>query len=210
VVRSSPGNPISSAIWPHLKNHELDEEKSKMPRIRAIELGRATGKAKQLLDAVNEKLGMVPNLARTLANSPAALNGYLAFGEALEGSRLAPGLREQIALTVSQANGCGYCVAAHCAIGKSVGLSDGELIDARHSSSPDSKVDVALRFARQLVEDRGWVSDEDVDRVRRAGFTDGEVGEIVAHVALNIFTNYFNHVAGTDVDFPAVPEIAAA
>lgn len=181
-----------------------------MPRIRAIELDHATGEAKRLLDAVNGKLGMVPNLVRTLANSPAALKAYLAFGEALEGSQLPAGLREQIALTVSQANGCGYCLAAHCAIGKSVGLSDGELADARHSSSPDSKVDVALRFAKQLVEDRGWVSDEDLARVRRAGYGDGEIGEIVAHVALNIFTNYFNHVAGTDVDFPAVPAIPAA
>ena len=180
-----------------------------MPRIKAIEPDQATGKAKQLLDAVSEKLGMVPNLARTLANSPAALSGYLAFGEALEGSRLPPGLREQIALTVSQANGCGYCVAAHCAIGRSFGLSDGELTDARQSSSPDSKVDIALRFAKQLVGDRGRVSDEDLDQVRRAGYGDGEIGEIVAHVALNVFTNYFNHVAGTDVDFPAVPEIAA-
>jgi alkylhydroperoxidase family enzyme len=111
---------------------------------------------------------------------------------------------------VSATNDCGYCVAAHCAIGKSVGLSDGELTDARQSSSPDSRVEVALRFAKQLVEDRGWVSDEDLDRVRRAGYGDGEIGEIVAHVALNIFTNYFNHVAGTDVDFPTVPETAAA
>ena len=182
-----------------------------MPRIKAIEPDRATGKAKQLLDAVNEKLGMVPNLARTLANSPAALNGYLAFGEALEGSRLLPGLREQVALTVSQANGCGYCVAAHCAIGKSVGTERQRVTDdARQFASPDSKVDIALRFAKQLVENRGQVSNEDLDRLRRAGYTDGEIGEIVAHVALNIFTNYFNHVAGTDVDFPPVPEITAA
>ena len=181
-----------------------------MPRIQAIEHDQATGEAKQLLDAVNDKYGIVPNLARTLASSPAALKGYLAFGEALEGSQLPAKLREQIALTVSQANGCGYCVAAHCAIGKSVGLSDSELTDARQSSSTDSKVDVALRFAKQLVEDRGWVSDEDLDRVRRAGYGDGEIAEIVAIVAWKTFANYFNHVAGTDVDFPAVPEVAVA
>lgn len=181
-----------------------------MPRIKAIEPDHATGRAKQLLDAVNEKLGMVPNLALTLANSPAALQGYLALGEALDGGLLPAGLREQIALTVSQANGCGYCVAAHCAIGKSVGLTDSQLTDARQSSSPDTKVDVALRFAKQLVEDRGWVGDEDLDRVRRAGYGDGEIAEIVAVVAWKTFANYFNHVAGTDVDFPAVPETPVA
>jgi uncharacterized peroxidase-related enzyme len=181
-----------------------------MPRIKAIEPDEATGRVKELLDGINDKYGMVPNLARTLANSPAALQGYLAFGEALEDSALSAKLREQIALTVSQANGCGYCVAAHCAIGKSVGLSDSELTDARQSSSPDHKVDAALRFALQLVETRGWVDDEDLDRVRRAGHGDAEITEIVAIVAWKTFANYFNHVAGTDVDFPAVAEVAAA
>jgi uncharacterized peroxidase-related enzyme len=181
-----------------------------MARLKAIEPDQATGKAKVLLDAVNERFGMVPNLARSLANSPAALQGYLAFGEALDGGVLPAKLREQIALTVSEANGCGYCVAAHCAIGKSVGLSDSELTDARRSSSPDSKVDAALHFARQLVENRGRVSDDDVDRVRRAGYGDGEITEIVAVVAWKTSANYFNHVAGTKVDFPAVPAIATA
>lgn len=179
-----------------------------MPRIKAIEPERATGKAKQLLDAVNEDLGMIPNLARTLANSPAALKGYLAFGEAIEGGVLPAKLREQLALTVSQANGCGYCIAAHCAIGTSVGLSESELMDARHSESPDSKVDVALRFAKQLVEHRGLISDECLTQVRRAGYGDEEITEIVAIVAWKTFANYFNHVAGTDVDFPPVDEVA--
>ncbi|MCH8840010.1 MAG: carboxymuconolactone decarboxylase family protein [Planctomycetes bacterium] len=181
-----------------------------MPRLKAIEPDQATGQAKQLLDGLHEKYGMVPNLARTLANSPAALQGYLALGEALDGAALPAKLRAQSAWTVSEANGCGYCVAAHCAIGKSVGLSDGELTDARQSTSPDSKVDAALHFARLLVENRGWVSDEDLDRVRRAGYGDGEIAEIVAVVAWKTFANYFNHVAGTKVDFPEVPETVTA
>jgi len=181
-----------------------------MSRLKAIDPNQATGQAKQLLDGLNEKFGMVPNLARTLANSPAALQGYLAFGKALDGAALPAKLREQIALTVSEANGCGYCVAAHCAIGKSVGLSDNELADARLSSSPDSKVDAVLHFARQLVENRGWVADEDFEQVRHAGYGDAEIAEIVAVVAWKTFANYFNHVAGTDVDFPAVSEIPAA
>jgi uncharacterized peroxidase-related enzyme len=181
-----------------------------MSRLKAIEPGQAVGEARELIDAVNEKFGMVPNLIRTLANSPAALKSYVVFGEALEGGVLPAKLREQIALTVSEANGCGYCVAAHCAIGKSVGLSDGELTDARQSSSPDMRTDAALRFTRQLVENRGWVSDEDVDQVRRAGHGDAEIAEIVAVVAWKTFANYFNHVAGTEVDFPAVAEIATA
>ncbi len=179
-----------------------------MPRIKALELDAATGHARQLLDEVNDKYGMIPNLARTLANSPAALQGYLSFGEALENGILSPQLREQIALAVSEANGCSYCVAAHCAIGKSVGLSDTELADARQASSPDSQTNAAVNFARQLVEKRGWATDEDVERVRRAGFGDAEITEIVAIVAWKTFANYFNHIAGTNVDFPSVPELA--
>lgn len=177
-----------------------------MKKIKAIELEQASGEAKQLLAAVNDKFGMVPNLARALAHSPAALQGYLALGEAIESSQLPAKLREQIALTVSQANDCDYCIAAHCAIGKTIGLSDNELTDARQSTSPDTKVDVALRLAQQLVENRGKVSKDVIERVRRAGYGDGEIAEIVAIVAWKTFANYFNHVAGTEVDFPAAPE----
>lgn len=180
-----------------------------MPRIAAVEPDQASPEAQQILSEVNDKFGMIPNLARTLANSPAALKGYLALGEALEGSVLPAKLREQIALTVSQANGCDYCVAAHCAIGKSVGLSNSELTDARHSSSPDTRVDIALRFAKRLVEARGQVGDDDLDRVRRAGYGDGAIADIVAIVAWKTFANYLNHVAGTDLDFPTAPEVKA-
>ena len=138
------------------------------------------------------------------------LRGYLALGEALDGGALPASLRERIALTVSQTNGCGYCVAAHCAIGSSVGLSDEELADARQSTSTDSWIEAALQFTKQLVENRGWVTDEELEQVRRAGYDDGDIAEIVGIVAWKTFANYFNHVAETDVDFPAVPEMSKA
>ena len=181
-----------------------------MPRLRAIHPNDANGKAKQLLHGVRGKLGMVPNLMRTMANSPAVLEAYLAFSGALAGGVLPARLREQIALTVAQVNGCDYCLAAHTAVGKSTGLSDEAIRDSRRGVSPDSKTDAALRFARQIVEQRGCVSDSDVARVRRAGHTDAEIAEIVANVAANLFANYFNHVAETEVDFPRVANLSAA
>jgi AhpD family alkylhydroperoxidase len=114
-------------------------------------------------------------------------------------------LREQIALTVGQANECGYCIAAHSAIGQKVGLSMAELAQARHGLAADHKGTEALSFARKLVDQRGRVTDADVDHVRRAGYSDGEINEIVANVALSIFTNYFNHGAETEIDFPTAP-----
>jgi AhpD family alkylhydroperoxidase len=111
-------------------------------------------------------------------------------------------------LAVGETNNCGYCVAAHTALGKGAGLSEAETVDARYADSQDEEERAALQFAHKVVSERGWVSDDDVQRVRQAGYNDGEIGEIVANVALNIFTNYFNHVAGTEVDFPVAPELA--
>ena len=152
---------------------------------------------------------MTPNLSRTFANSPAVLETYLGFG-ALDGGALSPALREQIALTVGQINGCDYCLAAHSAIGKMVGLSQEQILRSREASSEDSREEAALRFAKEIVEKRGWVSDEDLARVRQKGYSDGEIAEIIANVVKNIFTNYFNHVAETKVDFPAVPQLAVS
>ena len=180
-----------------------------MPRISPVNRDSADVATGRLLDSVQKKLGIVPNLVATMANSPAVANAYLGFSQALSTGTLPARLREQLALVVGETNGCQYCVAAHTALGKGAGLSEGETCDARRAVAADDKERAALEFARTIVTDRGHVSDDDVDDVRQAGYTDGEIGEIVAHVALNIFTNYFNHVAGTEVDFPAVPELAA-
>lgn len=175
-----------------------------MPRLKAIDPKEATGKTKELLDGVKAKIGMVPNLMRTFANSPAALEAYLNFSGALGGGALNAKLREQIALTVADANACEYCLSAHTAIGKMVGLNETELVASRHAGSSDPKTDAALKFAHQIVVKRGEVLDSEVQAVRAAGYDDGEITEIIAHVALNIFTNYFNHIAQTVVDFPKV------
>ncbi len=175
-----------------------------MPRLKAIETAEAEPKTKALLDGVQKKLGMTPNLMRTMANSPAVLEAYLGYGNALGKGRLQPKLREQIALTVGELNGCQYCLSAHSALGKMVGLGEEEIADSRRGVSPDRKTAAVLQFARTVVAERGWVSDDDVASLRAAGTTDAELAEIVGVVALNIFSNYFNHVAGTEVDFPEV------
>lgn len=175
-----------------------------MPRLSAVDPTGETGKAKELLDGVQATLGMTPNLMRTLANSPAVLEAYLGFNAALGRGKLNAKLREQIALAVAEENGCEYCLSAHTAIGKKVGLPEDGLLASRQWTSPDPKVDAALKFAHAIVARRGQVTDDDVNRVRQAGYGDAEIAEIIANVALNIFTNYFNLVAGTSVDFPRV------
>ncbi len=181
-----------------------------MPRIQPINKDSADTATAELLGTVQKKMGTVPNIIATMANSPAVAKAYLGFSQSLSAGSLPARLREQIALVVGETNGCNYCVAAHTALGKAAGLTEGETCDARRAVASDNKEHAALEFARQIVSEQGRVSDNDVQNVRQAGYTDGEVAEIVANVALNIFTNYFNHVAGTEVDFPASPELAAA
>jgi uncharacterized peroxidase-related enzyme len=146
-----------------------------MARFPAIDSTYATGKTKTLLDNVQESLGITPNMMRTMAISPAVLEGYLNFNNALAGGVLTPQLRERIALAVAEANRCDYCVSAHTAIGQSVGLSNDDLLISRESTSDDPKVDAALKFARAVVRSRGQVADENVESVRQAGYSDAEI-----------------------------------
>jgi uncharacterized peroxidase-related enzyme len=157
-----------------------------------------------LLAAVKQQLGGVPNLFRLIGTSPAALEGYLALSGALGKGRLDAATRERIALAVAEVNGCRYCLAAHTALGKRARLDDAELDASRDGRSSDPRAEAALRFAQALVRERGHVSVEAVAAVRGAGFDDGQVVEIILHVALNTLTNYVNSALATELDFPAV------
>jgi uncharacterized peroxidase-related enzyme len=175
-----------------------------MSRLEALDPSTSAGKAKELLDAVKGKMGMVPNMTRVMAASPAVLASYLGFSGALAGGLLPAKLREQIALEAAQANGCDYCLSAHTAIGKVVGLKPDAIAASRKGDGGDSKATAALVFAKRLLDTKGQVMDCDVAAVREAGYSEGEIAEIIAHVALNVFTNYFNMAADVEIDFPKV------
>ena len=180
-----------------------------MSRLNLIASETAGDRARTLLDAVQHKLGLVPNMTRAMANSPAVLDGYLQLSGALSKGSLSARLREQLSLAVGQANGCDYCLAAHSAIGKTVGLTAEQIQDSRRGTAVDAKAEALIRFALDVLEARGKVSDEAPAAVRAAGFDDGVIAEVVAHVALDVFTNYFNNVARTDVDFPNAAPLTA-
>ena len=175
-----------------------------MPRINAVETTQVDSDTQALFARLAQKLGRTPNLVRTMANSPAVLDAYLTFGRTMSRGSLSPKLREQIGLTVSELNRCQYCLAAHASFGKAAGLGTEEIADSRRGVSPDPKTEAILRFARKIVTERGRVSDADLQSLRDVDAGDGEIAEIVASVALNIFTNYFIHVSETEVDFPDV------
>ncbi len=175
-----------------------------MQRISAVDPATTTGKTKQLLDGVQAKLGLTPNMMKTMATAPAVLEAYLNFAGNLSTGKLDAKFREQLALAVAQANSCEYCLSAHSALGSLAGLTATDIRSSREAHSPDAKRDAGLRFAQTLVVERGAVSDQAIAAVKAAGYSEAEIAEIVAHVALNTFTNYFNIVARTVVDFPRV------
>ena len=175
-----------------------------MTRIASIDPATADGRAKELLDATNAQLGRVPNLYRSMAQSPATLDGYLAFRGALGQGVLSMPMRERIALLTAAINDCGYCVSAHTFRGSKVGLPPSELASTQKGKSEDPKTAAALQFVGALLQRRGLVTDYDFAQVTAQGWTNEEISEMVAHVALNVFSNYFNHVALPQLDFPMV------
>ncbi|WP_363351421.1 peroxidase-related enzyme [Methylocystis echinoides] len=175
-----------------------------MARIAVIDPNSATGEAKALLGAVQASLGVVPNFIRVLANSPAALNAFLGIHHIAGAGLLDPKTRERIALAVAEQNACQYCVSAHTAIGRKAGLDNQEMLANRVGRSSDAKAEAALAFARALVEHSGQVSKAEFDAVRAAGHSDGEVVEIITHVAMNIFTNLLGKSTQIEIDFPQI------
>jgi uncharacterized peroxidase-related enzyme len=182
-------------------SHSQVDRTQRMP---AIDPGAARGKAKALLDAVLNKYGGVPNSFKTMAHSPAGLQGFLDLSATLEGGVLAFETRYQIAIAVSEIDGCPYCLSAFTAIGKRGGMMDETLAMCRIARSTDPKVDAILKFAAAVVRERGAVTSEDFQQVKSAGCSDEEIQEIVANVALFTFANYINLVIGTEIDFPLV------
>jgi uncharacterized peroxidase-related enzyme len=181
-----------------------------MPRINVIELAAADANTRATLDAVKARIGMVPNLYATFAQSPAVLTGFLGLSDALAKGVLTAAQREIVALATAQANQCHYCLSAHTLLGKGAGLSAQDIAAARHGKASDPQDNAIAALAARLVETRGTISDADLAVARSGGLTDAHVVEVIAQVSLNILTNFTNNVAQTDIDFPVVDLALAA
>jgi uncharacterized peroxidase-related enzyme len=175
-----------------------------MSRIPLIDRAAAGSDTRAVLDDVHAAFGVTPQMFRATANSPAALKAMWGFFGALGAGTLAPKLSEQVAVAVADRNACHYCLAAHTALGRKAGASADEMAAAQMGESSDPRTAAALRFALQLVDSRGQVDATQVQALRDAGFDDAQVVELIAHVALNLFTNYLNIALDVPVDFPGV------
>lgn len=176
-----------------------------MTHFALIEPEAASGTAAELLTKVQKALGSTPNMTKAMANSPTLLKTYLALFSAVGTGKLPAAVRQRLAIATAQLNGCEYCLSSHTYIGANITKLDaGELEDARKGQSADPHVAALLKLSNTIAENAGDVADADIAAAREAGVTDEEIGEVVANLALNTLTNYFNIMARVDNDWPVV------
>lgn len=180
-----------------------------MQRIHSVEPQHAEGRAKQLLASVEQAFGVVPNAAKVMANSPAVLESFLALSTAMGGVGIGEKLHHQIKLATSETNACSYCTSILCTMGPAAGLTAADLVEGRSAEAHSARANAALKFAKAVMERKGKVGDDDLRAVRKAGFGDAEIVEIVASVVVGCFTNFLNNVAETTLDIPEAPALAA-
>lgn len=179
-----------------------------MPRLTVVEPDHATDDVKEIYDDLEAKMGKVINIFKGMGNSSAALNAYLSMSGALKQGHLSPDDREVIYLAISELNGCHYCVSAHTMISQKNGMDDGQILAARRWEAEDPAHQALLTFVRLVIEKKGFVSDEELGAVRDAGYSDGQIAEAIAFIGLATYSNLFNHVFGTTLDFPEAPSLS--
>jgi len=181
-----------------------------MQRIDPLDTDTSEETVAELFRNIRKKMGGVPNILKTMARSPAAIEAYLGFSASIEAGRFNAGQRELVAIAVAGENSCDYCASAHSALGKIAGLeqSDMQLIIA--GGDLPGQEGALISLTRKIVNQRGVLSDSDIEQFCSAGFDHGHLVELVALISLNLFTNYFNHIAATEIDFPVVLTRSAA
>ena len=174
-----------------------------MPRVN-IDPQNAPSASQALLAQVHQAFGATPNMFKVVANSPAALQSMWAAFGALSQGTIGPKLGEQLAVAIANRNRCEYCLAAHTMLGQKAGATGAEMAAAQVGDASDPKTAAALNFALKVVTQRAQLTDADTAVLREVGFGDEQIVEILAHVALNLFTNYINVALDVPVDFPKV------
>lgn len=176
-----------------------------MSRVHLIDPATATGSAAEQLAATQRTLGVIPNMAKEMAHSPATLKGFLGLFDALKEGVLSAGIQERFALAVAELNGCSYCLSAHTMVSRNVAqLPEEEIEAAGRGTSADPKAAAVLRLAVAITENRGRIGDDAFAAAREAGLTDEEIVEVIANTVRNIFTNYVNEALDVDVEWPLV------
>lgn len=178
-----------------------------MARLNIVTPAKASGRTKELYAAIEGAIGMVPNIYQGLGNSPTALEGALHTDGLLKKGQLSGAEIEAIKLAVSEAYGCDYCLAAHTLLGKKAGLTDADAISIRRGTPQQPKIGALVRFVNAAIRPEARISDADLAALKAAGYNDAQITETVQVIAQTVFTNLFNRVHKTPVDFPSAPAL---
>lgn len=181
-----------------------------MKNLETLTKDQASEASKEIFESLEKKIGMIPNVYATIGNSPYALKATLSIGETIGKGEFSGKEVEAIALAVAQANECGYCLAAHTAVGKSQGFSEDETLAIRNGDIKDEKLKALTLLAKAITESRGYPEQELINSFFDVGYSKAALAELIVLVGLNTITNYTNHMAETEIDFPAAPELAEA
>jgi uncharacterized peroxidase-related enzyme len=158
--------------------------------------------SRPLLERIAKAFGFVPNLYAVFAESPAALQGALAMSDAFSKTSLSPAEQQLVALAVSEANDCEFCMAAHSTVAKHAAKVAPTIVAAVRNREPlaDAKLDGLVTFARKIVEQRGFVAEADVAAFLGAGYTKAQLIEVLFGVGMKTFNNYADHIAHTPLN----------
>ena len=169
-----------------------------MARIKPIEINAATGRAVELLEELASRGGEPGPMVRAMANAPVVLRSYLDLNRAVKRGHIDRRVTERVNLAVHEWLGCAYCLAAHTRAARELGLSELDIELARQGTATDPKVAALVAYGQQLIAAPGEVTDEQVTGLREYGYTDEQIAEVVALVALQLLTGAFNLVAGIE------------
>ena len=184
-----------------------------MKILKALTPDQVDESTQEVFAAIKQKVGMLPNLYAAMGNSPQLLEGFLTFEATLKSGSFSTKENEAIALAVSQANGCNYCLSAHSAMGKMAGFSESDVIDIRRGVVEDGKLNALISLALELTEKRGKASQEAIDNFLSAGYDHKAFAELIGMVAVRSITNSIFSNGEFEIDFPkaaSLEELAAA
>ena len=169
----------------------------------------AEGKAQEALSDIYERQGEAGPMVRAMANSPALLRGYLDLSRAVKRVKLPRDVTERLSLALQGEIGCGYCLVAHTRAARHFGVDDDEIARARAGTSSDAGVAALIELALTILRRAGSVDDALLSRIRGHGYSDRQIADVVALVALQQMTGSFNQLVGLEPDqaeLAAVPE----
>ena len=178
-----------------------------MKVLKALTTEQANAESKEIMNNIQQKLGRVPNLYATMANSSQLLGGYIAFEASLKSGSFSTKENEVIALSVSQSNGCNYCLAAHSALAKMAGFSEAEVINIRKGTADNPKLKALATLATEITNNKGKTSDDAVNNFFAQGYTHQSLAELIGMVAIRNITNYIYTNGNFEIDFPKATDL---